>query len=223
MTGISSFIILPSTFAPAWLWASLLSASAFFILPSAFAPVWLWSALPGFARSAASISTFYFLLSAFASQRPCPAFLHSAFCILHSPERVPHKPSEYNSPPALPSGWSGGTLVPPWTCPIPIEPPQTPVFDQPSLSRPLSRGISTAERFNLKNACEPTQRRKGAKTQGFRRVGTFTRWVSKLKPVFLSPSPCPLGLCLLASTLRSPVHPPQWCYGGRATEDGSLR
>jgi hypothetical protein len=24
----------------------------------------------------------------------------------------------------------------------------------------------------------------------------------------------------LASTLRSSVHPPQWCYEGRATEDG---
>jgi hypothetical protein len=127
---------------------------------------------------------------------------HSSFLILHSPQ---------------------GTLDIPWTCPIPIEPPQTPVFHQPSLSRSLCCGISAPERFNLKNASEPTQRRKGAKTQGFRRVGTFTRLVSKFKPVFPSPSPCPLRLCLLASTLRSSVHPPQWCYGGRATEDGSLR
>jgi hypothetical protein len=29
-------------------------------------------------------------------------------------------------------------------------------------------------RLNLKNAAEPTQRRKGAKTQGFRLLGTFT-------------------------------------------------
>ena len=49
---------------------------------------------------------------------------------------------------------------------------------------------------------EPTQGRKGAKTQGFRLVGTFTRWVSEFKPVFPSPSPCPLRLRLLAS-LRS--------------------
>ena len=80
--------------------------------------------------------------------------LHLALCasappfiLLHSPQRVHHKPSEYNLPPAPPSGWSGGTLVPPWTCPIPIEPPRTPVFDQPSLSRPLSCGISAAGRF----------------------------------------------------------------------------
>ena len=85
---------------------------------------------------------------------------HSSFFILHSPQ---------------------GTLDILWTCPIPIEPPQNPIFDQPSLSRPLSCGISAAERFNLKGASEPTQRRKGAKTQGFRRVGTFTRWVSKFR------------------------------------------
>src|ERR1019366_7178441 len=30
---------------------------------------------------------------------------------------VRHKPSEYNSLPAPPSGWSGGTLDIPWTCP----------------------------------------------------------------------------------------------------------
>ena len=58
-----------------------------------------------------------------------------------------------------------------------------------------SRASGTT-RIILKNAVESTQRRKGAKTQGFRLSGTFTRWVSKLKPVF--PSPCPLRLCLLA-------------------------
>ena len=58
-----------------------------------------------------------------------------------------HKPPEYNSPPAPPPGRSGGTLDLPWTCPIPIEPPQTPGFDQPSLFNSLSRGISAAERF----------------------------------------------------------------------------
>ena len=47
---------------------------------------------------------------------------------------VHHKPSEYNSPPAPPWGWSGGSLDKPWTCPGTIEPPQTPVFDQPDLS-----------------------------------------------------------------------------------------
>jgi hypothetical protein len=46
------------------------------------------------------------------------------------------KSSEYNSPRSPPTGWSGGTLDIPWTCPIPIEPLQTPVFDQPHLSSP---------------------------------------------------------------------------------------
>ena len=56
--------------------------------------------------------------------------------------------------------------------------------------------------FNLENAVEPTQRRKGAETQGFRLLDTFTRWVNRLKPVFplpISPSPRPLRPCLLAS------------------------
>ena len=80
--------------------------------------------------------------------RLCPAIHHSAFFLPHSPPCVLHKPPEYNSPPAPPSGWSGGTLDLPWTCPIPIEPSQTPVFDQPSLSRLPSCGISAAGRFS---------------------------------------------------------------------------
>ena len=59
---------------------------------------------------------------------------------------VHHKPPEYISPPAPRSGWSGGTLDKPWTCPSTIEPPQPPIFDQPSLSRPHSCGISATER-----------------------------------------------------------------------------
>ena len=77
----------------------------------------------------------------------CPAFQGSRFEVRGSKFGVHHNPSEYNSLPVPPSGWSGGTLDKPWTCPIPIEPPQTPVFDQPSLSRPLACGISAAERF----------------------------------------------------------------------------
>jgi hypothetical protein len=55
--------------------------------------------------------------------------------------------AEYNSPSVPPSECPPTGLVPPWTCPIPIEPPQMPVFNQPSLSKPLSRGIFSAERF----------------------------------------------------------------------------
>ena len=75
------------------------------------------------------------------------AIPHSALRNPHSPQGVSHKHPEYNSPPAPTSGWSGGTLDKPWTCPGTIEHLQTPVFDQPSLSRPLSCGISAAERF----------------------------------------------------------------------------
>ena len=75
------------------------------------------------------------------------AIPHSALRNPHSPQGVSHKHPEYNSPPAPTSGWSGGTLDKPWTCPGTIEHLQTPVFDQLSLSRPLSCGISAAERF----------------------------------------------------------------------------
>ena len=52
-----------------------------------------------------------------------------------------HKPSEFNSPSAPPTGWSGGTLDMPWTCPGTIEPSQTLVIDQPILSKSLSCGF----------------------------------------------------------------------------------
>src|ERR1017187_9408314 len=45
--------------------------------------------------------------------------------------------------------------------------------------------------LNLKNAVESTQRRKGARTQRFRLLGTFTRWGSKFKAVLPAPFPCP--------------------------------
>src|ERR1035441_8343923 len=61
----------------------------------------------------------------------CPAFpgsMSEVGCWLFS---VFHKPSEYNSPPGPPWGWSGGGLVPPWTYPGTIGPPPNPAFDQP--------------------------------------------------------------------------------------------
>ncbi len=53
------------------------------------------------------------------------------------PSSPHHKPLEYNSPSAAPSWRSGGTLDKPWTCSGTIEPPPTPVFDQPHLSNSL--------------------------------------------------------------------------------------
>ena len=38
--------------------------------------------------------------------------------------------------------------------------------------------------MNPKNAVEPTQRRKGAETQGFRLLSTITRWVNPLNLSF---------------------------------------
>ena len=84
---------------------------------------------------------------AFAARSTRNPFRGSRFGVRGSMFRVHHKPPEYNSPPASPSGWSGGTLDIPWTCPGTIEPSQTPVFDQPSLSIPLFCGISAAEGF----------------------------------------------------------------------------
>ena len=52
---------------------------------------------------------------------------------------VPHKHSEYNSPLPPLSGWSGGTLDIPWTYPGTIDHPQTPCFNQASLSEQHSR------------------------------------------------------------------------------------
>jgi len=84
-----------------------------------------WGGLPS-PPTAFLLSAFYFLLSPRGGFARFFCIHHSSFFILHSPQ---------------------GTLDIPWTCPIPIEPPQTPVFEQPSLSRPLSCGISTAEQF----------------------------------------------------------------------------
>jgi hypothetical protein len=66
-----------------------------------------------------------------------PAFRGSKFRVRGSRFGDYHKYPGCNSPPAPPSGWSGGTLDIPWTSPIPIEPAQTPVFDQPDLFRSL--------------------------------------------------------------------------------------
>ena len=125
--------------------------------------VWLWGGLAGFSAFAAgsidaalgcfarlcavSRLNFRFLLSAFAWWRLCPPFRGSKLEAGNSRFGVHHKCFEYNRPFPPPSGWSGGTLDISWTCAGTIEPPQTPVFDQPSLSRPLSGGISVAERF----------------------------------------------------------------------------
>ncbi len=68
----------------------------------------------------------------------CPAFRGRRLSVGCPLFGVFHKHLEYNSNSASPSGASGGTLVPPWTCAGTIEPPQTTVFDQPHLSSSLN-------------------------------------------------------------------------------------
>ena len=80
--------------------------------------IWLWVACPGFSRFEVGSSKF----------------------------GVHHKNSKYNPTIPPPSGWSGGTLVPPWTYPIPIERPKGAIFNQARLSRSLSCGSSTMKR-----------------------------------------------------------------------------
>jgi hypothetical protein len=102
---------------------------------------WLWVALPGFLHSA-----FNLLPSLGGGLAPLFRIPHSAFRIPHSPQGVFHKHTEYNPPFPPPSGWSGGTLDIPWYHPIPIDPPQHPLFDQASLSKPLSCGFAAVPR-----------------------------------------------------------------------------
>ena len=80
-----------------------------------------------------------FLLSAFCFRfgRPCRVFQGSRFEVQGSIFGLYYKSPESNSPPTLPSGWSGGTLDKLWTCTGTIAPPQTPAFDQPHLSSSL--------------------------------------------------------------------------------------
>jgi hypothetical protein len=54
-----------------------------------------------------------------------------------------HKLPEYNPSPKGHSGWSGGGLVPPWTCPIPIALPKRAIFDHRSLYKSAPRPLPT--------------------------------------------------------------------------------
>ena len=65
------------------------------------------------------------------------------------------------------------------------------------------------ESFNLKKAVEPTQRRKGAETQGFRLVGAITHWVSYANLFFPGqfPVPCAFASGRLGVNCRFQVPP----------------
>ena len=97
-----------------WLWGRIAVALRSQSLGYQHALGWLCCGFGWLAPQNAVISAFYFLFSAFASWWLCPAFRCwklEVGCWMFS---VLHKPPEYNSPLAPPSGWSGGTLVPPW-------------------------------------------------------------------------------------------------------------
>jgi hypothetical protein len=110
--------------APTKQFAVLHLHSSFFLLPSP---------RHGFGRLCSLLlhSSFFLLPSPQCGFARFFCIHHSSFLILHSPQ---------------------GILDKPWTCPGTIAPPQTPVFEQPSLSRPLSCGISAAERFRCATA-----------------------------------------------------------------------
>ena len=99
------------------------------------------------ARCPASISAFYFLLSAFAWRWLGPAVQGSRFRVQGSRFRVRHKHPEYNVPLPPPSGWSGGTLVPPWTYPGTIDRLPDLIFDQARLFKSVSFGLSVAQPY----------------------------------------------------------------------------
>jgi hypothetical protein len=101
-----------------------------------------------------------------------------------------HKHTEYNSPPAPPWRWSGGTLVPAWTCPIPIDLPQTPVFDQPGLSKTLSCGSGAflIETFDQLHALyETSNSRLGGSTVWGAKLGFG--WVAQARETGKGPEP----------------------------------
>jgi hypothetical protein len=105
---------------------------------SAFAQLWPWGGLPAQSRATDHESPPAF--GGFARPFDVGSWKLEVGCSMFD------KSSEYNFPPCPPWRWSGGTLVPPWTCPIPIDPPQTPVFDQPGLSKSLSCGSPDVQR-----------------------------------------------------------------------------
>jgi hypothetical protein len=97
-------------------------------------------------RSPASISAFYFVLSAIAWRWLGRAVQGSRFRVQGSRFRVHHKHPEYNSPLPPPSGWSGGILAPPWTHPGTIDHLPDPLFDQARLFKSDPSGVSSLYR-----------------------------------------------------------------------------
>src|ERR1035437_7355389 len=119
--------------------------SAFSI--SAFARLWL--------RVACAVSRLYFCFLScafcFCPAVACPGhsmldvgcWMLDVRCWMFG---VHHKHPEYNVPLPPPPGWSGGTLVPPWTYPGTIAPLPNPILDQAGLSDSASCDSSVGQR-----------------------------------------------------------------------------
>src|ERR1035437_1812649 len=96
---------------------------------------------------------FSFQISAFQLLPECglgwlwPAVQGSRFRVQGSRFHVHHKHPKYNSPLPPPSGWTGGTLVPPWTYPGTIGPLPDLLFDQARLFKSVSSGFSVAQPY----------------------------------------------------------------------------
>ena len=75
-----------------------------------------------------------------------------------------------------------------------------------------------------KNTVESTQRRKAAKTQGFRLVGSFTRWVSKFNHVFSPHLPSPDGFASwrLCVSCRFQDDPGKLAVAARVSKETTL-
>src|ERR1035437_7517361 len=114
-----------------WLWGGYWGPTAW--LPSGIDVALGWLARPVTNHESRITSGFGWL---------CPAFRCWKLDVGCSMFGVHDKSFEYNSPRPPPREWSGGTLDIPWTCPIPIDPPQNPIFDQASLSKLLSCGFA---------------------------------------------------------------------------------
>jgi hypothetical protein len=124
-----------------WLRATSFLVSAFSFQHFSFCPIVAleWLARPVTNHESRITSGFSWL---------CPAVQGSRFKVQGSKFSVFHKHTEYSSPLAPLSGWSGGGLVPLWYLRIPMAYLKHLLFNQSRLSKPLSRGFSALKRFS---------------------------------------------------------------------------
>src|ERR1035437_805730 len=105
---------------------------------------------------------------------------------------VYHKYCEYKTPIPPHSGWSGGTMVPPWYRPIPVEHSLSPIFDQVGLSKAR------------KPTSEPAaKRRKRLKRDG--NWAFFCEFCASSRPTHLPPE-------VYSQNIKAETPHPQWFH-----------